>query len=102
MLLMEHINFWVRINRLRYIFYIFFVLAASNKPFTETQSAQTFIKDCLLQGDDPRLKEFCECCFIEAQKYKSKNLITTHLEMLENQSINYKEIVEENCMNILF
>ena len=102
MLLMEHIKFWARINRLRYIFYIFFILTACDKPFTETQSAQTFIKDCLLQGDDPRLKEFCECCFIEAQKYKSKNLITSHLEMLENQSINYKEVVEENCMNILF
>ena len=95
-------KFWIRINNLRYIFYIFLILISCDKPITETQSAQIFIKDCLLQGDDPRLKEFCECCYIEAQKYKSKKLITNHLEMLKNQSINYKNLVDENCMSILF
>ena len=95
-------KFWIRTNHLRYIFYIFFILISCDKSITETQSAQIFIKDCQLQGDDPRLKEFCECCYIEAQKYKSKKLITNHLEMLKNQSINYKDLVDENCMSILF
>ena len=102
MLLMVYMKFWIRINNLRYIFYIFFILISCDKPITETHTAQIFIKDCLLQGDDPRLKEFCECCYIEAQKYKSKKLISNHLEMLQNQSINYKDLVDENCMSILF
>ena len=54
------------------------------------------------QGDSSKLKEFCECCYIEAQKFKPKNFTNSHIKMLENQEINYKDAIEENCINLLY
>jgi len=56
----------------------------------------------MLQGDNTRLKEFCECCYIEAQKYRQNDFINSHIKMLQNQQIDYKDAIEENCMSLLF
>jgi hypothetical protein len=56
----------------------------------------------MTQGDSSKLQEFCECCYIEAQKFKPKKFTNSHIEMLENQEINYKDAIEENCINLLY
>jgi len=78
------------------------LLIACNTSITDTYDAKIFINDCMLQGDESRLKEFCECCYIEAQKYKPKDFINSHIKMLQNQKIDYKDAIEENCMSLLF
>ena len=84
-------------------FILLIVLCIScNHPVTETHDAKFFIDDCISQGDSPQLKEFCECCHIEAQRYKPNNFINSHIKMLQNQTINYKDAIEENCMNLLY
>ena len=81
---------------------LFVLLIACNTSITNTNDAKIFINDCMLQGDASRLKEFCECCYIEAQKYKPNNFINSHMDMLKNQQIDYKDAIEENCMSLLF
>ena len=85
----------------RYIL-LFILLLSCNSSVTESYNAKTFINDCMLQGDESRLKEFCECCYIEAQKYRPNDFINSHIKMLQNQQIDYKDVIEENCMSLLF
>ena len=80
---------------------LFFIISCS-KTVTDTNDGQSFINDCMTQGDSSKLQEFCECCYIEAQKFKLKKFTNSHIEMLENQEINYKDAIEENCINLLY
>ena len=80
----------------------FILFISCNHSIIETYDAKRFIDDCILQGDETKLKEFCECCYIEAQKYKPNNFINSHIKMLQNQTINYKDTIEENCMSLLY
>ena len=84
-----------------FFIFIFFIISCS-KPITDTHDAQVFINDCTSQGEHSRLKEFCECCYIESQKFKTKGFIDSHIKMLGNQEIGYKDAIEENCMNLLY
>lgn len=77
-------------------------MLSCNSSITESYNAKIFINDCMLQGDNTRLKEFCECCYIEAQKYRQNDFINSHIKMLQNQQIDYKDAIEENCMSLLF
>ena len=81
---------------------LFVLLLSCNSSITESYNAKIFINDCMLQGDNTRLKEFCECCYIEAQKYRQNDFINSHIKMLQNQQIDYKDAIEENCMSLLF
>jgi len=81
---------------------LFALLLSCNSSITESYNAKIFINDCMLQGDNTRLKEFCECCYIEAQKYRQNDFINSHIKMLQNQQIDYKDAIEENCMSLLF
>ncbi len=81
---------------------LFILFLSCNSSITESYDAKVFIDDCMLQGDKSRLKEFCECCYIEAQKYKPNDFINSHIKMLQNQQIDYKDAIEENCMSLLF
>ena len=83
------------------IFFTLVVLSCS-KPIVDTEDGQFFINDCMLQGDPTKLKEFCECCYIEAQKFKPIFFTNSHIKMLENYDINYKDAIEENCINLLY
>ena len=84
------------------LFFFVFLIISCSKPITDTHDGQSFINDCMSQGDSSKLKEFCECCYIEAQKFKPKNFTNSHINMLENQEINYKDAIEENCINLLY
>jgi len=88
-------------NSINFFVLLFFIISCSNT-ITDTQDEQSFINDCMTQGDSSKLKEFCECCYIEAQKFKPKRFTNSHIEMLENQEINYKDAIEENCINLLY
>ena len=81
---------------------LFVLLLSCNSSITESYNAKIFINDCMLQGDNTRLKEFCECCYIEAQKYRQNDFINSHIKMLQNRQIDYKDAIEENCMSLLF
>ena len=85
-----------------YINLFIFVIISCTKPITDTRNGQFFINDCMSQGDSSKLKEFCECCYIEAQKINPKFYTNSHIKMLENQEINYKDAIEENCINLLY
>ena len=35
-------------------------------------------------------------------EYRQNDFINSHIKMLQNQQIDYKDTIEENCMSLLF
>ena len=87
-------------KKIFFIFFIFFLISGCKDSSSERKNE--YIAKCISEDSSKKMESFCECCYIESQKFKPKRFTNSHIEMLENQEINYKDAIEENCINLLY